>query len=318
MTRSVTAGVIALMANVVCSTSSASEPKHAPISCIVITANGRQLVESSQAAIRVRETETLNVTAECVPQADKIHDVQFAPDEKSVAVVGGNVGEFAVVTLYSWPGMHEVWRQQFAEDVVYSASFSTDGKTIAVAGHDHNIYLMDSSDGKTTATLAGHSKPVIDAIFLNADLLVSCSRDQTIRVWNMNTKQIVRSLNNHTRAVTDVALRPDVEGSLPLMVSGGEDRTIRFWQPTIGRMVKFKRIASPANFVVFSPDPRFAVAGCRDGAVRVINVSTLESRAVPTGVDGWVNCLVMLPNSQVAIVGGSDGSVRRVDLAAKR
>ena len=83
-------------------------------------------------------------------------------------------------------------------------------------------------------------------------------------------------------------------------------------------MVKFKRIASPANALSFSDDAKLAVAGCRDGAVRVIDVSTLESRAIPDVVEGWIHCLVMLPDSQIAIVGGSDGSVTKVELGARR
>ena len=63
------------------------------------------------------------------------------------------------------------------------------------------------------------------------------------------------------------------------MISTSEDRTVRLWQPEIGRMVRFVRLGSIPRRVVNLADGDLAV-GCDDGTVIVID--PLEMKIVST------------------------------------
>jgi WD40 repeat protein len=57
--------------------------------------------------------------------------------------------------------------------------------------------------------------------------IVTASRDETIRVWDLATGD---PLTGHTNRVTSVAVTPD--GTR--IVSGSDDNTVRVWEPGIG------------------------------------------------------------------------------------
>src|SRR5256885_929684 len=83
-------------------------------------------------------------------------------------------------------------------------------------------------------TLRGHTN-VINQIAWSPDggRLASGADDQTVRLWNAQAGQPLRTLPGHTNGVFSVAWSPD-GGRL---ASGADDRTIRLWDPQTGRQV---------------------------------------------------------------------------------
>ena len=297
-------------------TLSAAEPEvlEPPVTCLCISASGDYVIDGSQAGIRIRRWQDLAVEAEHPVPCAQIHDCRISADESKLVVVGGDPGQTSFVGVYSWPGVSKIWSRHFGEDVLYAGSFAHSGEVLALAGHDHGVYLMDVNNGDPQPALSGHSKPVTDVQILNdGRTLLSCSIDQTIRVWDYQTRSIVRSLNNHTRPVTAMAIRPVTEG-LPMIASVGQDRTVRLWQPTIGRLVRFCRLKSPANALTWTNTGDRIIAGCRDGCVYSIVADTLEIRTYPNISSGWINSIAAHPQQSVVVAGTSTGKVRKVVL----
>src|SRR5260370_27468251 len=83
--------------------------------------------------------------------------------------------------------------------------------------------------------LRGHS----DAIFRIAwspdgRVLASGSHDNTIRLWDGQTGQLLRTLRSHTKSVFSVAWSPDGEA----LASGSNDETIRLWDAKKGQPLR--------------------------------------------------------------------------------
>ena len=65
-------------------------------------------------------------------------------------------------------------------------------------------------------------------------MLVTCSEDRTVRVWNADNGAAVRTLSGHTDYVYSIAVSPDGL----LAASGSYDGEIRIWKLADGSLVK--------------------------------------------------------------------------------
>ncbi len=86
------------------------------------------------------------------------------------------------------------------------------------------------------ANLQAHKKAVLDIRFSpNGSLLASVSLDETVKLWDVNTAQLLHtfSVKGH-REHNSVAFSPD--GTT--LVSGGESNTIKFWEVNTGQQVR--------------------------------------------------------------------------------
>jgi WD domain, G-beta repeat len=103
--------------------------------------------------------------------------------------------------------------------------------------------------------------------------MVSGSEDNTVRVWNTNTRQpIGQRFKGHQKAVLAVAFSPD--GTK--IISGSVDKTIRLWNAStgepIGNPLKGHRYSVVS--VAFSPDGTKIVSGSDDKTIRLWDTRT--------------------------------------------
>ena len=123
--------------------------------------------------------------------------------------------------------------------------------------------------------------------------------------------KLIRSLSQHTKPVHALALRL-AEGGLPMVASASGDRTIRFWQPTIGRMVRYVRLdAEPLNIAWLSDGSRL-VASCVDGHIRIVDANEVKVVQNLPAIKGWAYAIAVHPSDASVVVGGSDSQLRRV------
>ena len=103
-----------------------------------------------------------------------------------------------------------------------------------------------------------------------------------------------------------------------MVASAAGDRTIRFWQPTIGRMVRYIRLDAEPLDVAWSADGLQIFASCVDGGVRAIDPVIVKIVDTMPAIDGWAYAIAVHPTDNSLAVGGSDGQVKRVTLTSDR
>jgi WD40 repeat protein len=290
------------------STTSAAEP---PIAAIAFTPDGRSVVAGSQAGLAVHSWPELKLQKTLDTRLVNVHDLAFSPDGGSLAVAGGSPSEEGLVEVFAWPSAEPLYVLSGHEDSVLAVAWQ-DNSSLATASLDHVITVWDVETRKPMQRLKGHSRGVSALCFLAEDqLLISGGMDQNLRVWSTESAEMIRTLNNHTKEVHDLALRPVVAG-LPLVASVSDDRTVRLWQPTIGRMVRFAKLNATPLAVAWLPDGSQVAVAATDGHVRLIDPDTVEITHDIPAVDGWAYSLSVHPTDGSLLVGGRNGQLKRI------
>jgi WD40 repeat protein len=291
-----------------------------PVTAIVFAPDGKLVIATSQNGVATYSWPELKLQQRTKPPFSHLHDLALSPSGTRLAIAGGEPQEKGGVEVVEWPGWKVVQRIEAGKDVVYSAVWNSDGKSLAMACADKTVRLLDLASGKSME-ITDHSGAVLSVLFVSVggdgakqEQLLSAGRDQSIRVFDAATARPVRTLDNHTAAVNDLALSPAGGGRLPVVASAGQDKTVRFWQPSIGRLVRFAKVPSPPLCVRWLPSGEHVAVACTDGHIRVIDWQSLRIVFEKKVGDGWLTSLAVLPAGSHAVVGDERGELHAVSL----
>lgn len=282
-----------------------------PVTAVAFAPDGKSILSGSQAGIEIKTWPELKQVRTLATEIPNVHAFAFSPDGKTLAIAGGIPGKRGLVEFVSWPEGKRLRSAAPHRDSVYQVAWTADGAGLFTAGGDAAVCLVDPATTKTVRTFEGHSKGVLAVCLLPGGELVTAGLDETVRVWDAKTGEAVRTLSNHTKPVVDLSVRPGRPGAVPVVASVGEDRTVRLWQPTVGRLVKFARLDAVPTVVAWSADGSALRVAGKDGKVCVVDPESMAVTGVAAGLDGVAYCLAVGPDGS-AVVGGSDGRVVRV------
>lgn len=287
-----------------------------PITAVAFAPDGNSVVAASQRGLLVLDWPGLTPRASLDSTAPNPHALAFSPSGDRLAVGGGSPALEGIIEIRSWPGGERLIACSEQDDSILDLAW-VDDRTIASASLDHSIVLLDVESGAATSRLEGHSRGVSAlALLPDEGMLVSVGLDQSLRVWDLDAEELIDSLDQHTQPIHAVRPLPGGDGP-PLVATASDDRTVRFWQPTIGRMVRFCRLESPALSLDWLPDGSRAVVGCVDGRVRLIDPKTVEVTSNLPAIDGWAYAIAVHPSRDELVVGGPEGQLRRIELGTR-
>lgn len=216
------------------------------------------------------------------------------------------------------------------------------GTLLASCSQDLTIKLWDPSDEyKNIRTLPGHDHSVSAIRFIpsgaagspaSGNLLVSASRDKTLRIWDVTTGYCVKTLRGHSDWVRDVA--PSFDGRW--LLSAGNDQVARLWDASSGEakatflghdhVIECCTFAPAATYPHLAamaglkkPPPasssgEFLATGSRDKSIIVWDSRGTIIKTL-IGHDNWVRGLVFHPGGKYLLSAGDDKTIRCWDLS---
>jgi WD40 repeat protein len=284
-----------------------------PVTAAAFAPSGDAIVVGSQAGIEVRAWPSLELQRRLETRLAHVHHLAFSPDGAWLAAAGGAPREAGEIEWFDWPSGASRAKRHAHGDLVYHAAFSADGR-LAATSAEGLVNVFDSS-ANPVAVLRGHSRGVLAAAWLPGDKqLVTAGIDQSLRLWDVASESLVRTLDNHTDEVRGLAVRPGGRAGPPLLASASADRTVRLWQPTIGRLVRFVRLAEEPLDINWTPDGALLLASCTDGHLRIIDPDTVEVLQDMPAIDGWAYTVVGASAGDFAFVAGAGGQMKAVRL----
>lgn len=107
-----------------------------------------------------------------------------------------------------------------------AVAFGPDGKSIYVGDANGAIQVLNTGDGKTIRTLAGHTAAVTGLAFHpSGTLLISTSKDRTVKLWNPANPAPIKNLEGHIAWVEGLVLFDQATK----IASVSADQTVRIW-----------------------------------------------------------------------------------------
>ncbi|KIM86900.1 hypothetical protein PILCRDRAFT_815342 [Piloderma croceum F 1598] len=167
---------------------------------------------------------------------------------------------------------------------IYLSALSFAPEHSRVAEHYRPLFskVLNPRRGKANdwpaivAVMEGHTGWVSSVAFSqDGKHIVSGSHDQTIRVWDSETGDVVLGpLEGHTHGVKSVAFSQDGKR----IVSGSNDQTIHVWDSETGDVVigPLEGHTSSVESVAFSQDGKRIVSGSGDQTIRVWDSETRD------------------------------------------
>jgi WD40 repeat protein len=283
-----------------------------PITAIAFVPGGNEIAAVSQAGVVVYAWPSLKQKRVVDIGFSHANDLAFSADGKTLAIAGGEPSEAGGFQLLSWPAGVAKKPVRLFPDAAYQLAWLAGDAQLVLAGADGQLLLATTAGG-IVRRFTGHSRDVnCVAVGHDGKHVLSGSNDQSIRVWELETGELVHTLGNHTGEVFDLALRPEDDG-LPWVASAGGDKIVRFWQPTIGRMVRFVRLSSTPLAIDWTPDGRYVLAACDDGRLRVIDAEAAKVVQDAIGIRGWAYAVAATTHDG-ALVAGEDGTMGFIPL----
>ncbi len=114
----------------------------------------------------------------------------------------------------------------------------------------------------------GHGE-CIYSLQYDAKYLVSGSRDCTLKVWNLETRRLVRTLKNHRGSV--LCLQFDADPEEDIIVSGSSDSDVIIWRFSTGETIQTLSHAHRESVLNVKFDKRILVTCSKDKTIKIFN-----------------------------------------------
>jgi F-box/WD-40 domain protein MET30 len=155
--------------------------------------------------------------------------------------------------------------------------------------------------------LSGHTDGVMCVQFCDgSNILMTGSYDKTVRIWCLETGQLIRTLTGHTRCVR--ALQFD-EAKL---VTGSMDQTLKIWNWQTGKCIRTLE-GHTGGVLSLHFNSRLMASGSTDHTIRVWNFSAGECCTL-TGHTEWVNSVRFCQEGTILVSASDDSTIRLWDV----
>lgn len=197
--------------------------------------------------------------------SDRITSLDFSNDGTQLLVGSGQpsrFGDLKVLEVASGKVLRDFG--EIHSDSILAAKFSPDGQSIATAGADKIIRILNL-EGKVQKTLEGHTHHVL-AIAWSQDgqSLASGSADASVKVWDVAAGTQLRTIAGFGKEITSIRYL----GQTQQILTCGVDKIVRLHDASNGKLIRAYDASADSLYTAtsFQEDGYVAASG-QDGTI---------------------------------------------------
>jgi WD40 repeat protein len=209
----------------------------------------------------------------------------------------------------------------------WSIVFTPDGDSLMISNPDRIVKCLHIPSQTVSREFHGHHAGIWKvAISADGRLLASSGEDPTIRIWDMQTGECLKTLEGADETIAALAFDPTSQNtdSHYRLASGG--CTVRVWDLESGAILyDFDGHTAGVLAVAFSPDGQTVASSSLDQTIRLWNVPTVPAtvpglgRLLGEGHDPTATwTLAFSPDGQTLASGGADQTIKLWDIKTQQ
>lgn len=288
---------------------------------VAVSSDGRMIVSGSQ-DMTIRIWNTANGRSQWIGRGhtDRVTAVAITPNGRFI--VSGSRDK--TLRLWSVASGKTIWVSEKHSSAITALAITPDGKYV-LSGHDEeNLYLWDITSGKrierkyygAALERLGFVTAAATSLVITPDgqFAISGSRDTSVRLWNFQSGEIIRTYTGHEKAVTSVAVSQNGKW----IISGSVDGSIRRWEKDTGQCDWVSHIhEAEITSVAVTPVGQWIISGSLDKRLRQIDLNTGKSPWTFGGQNAHqdeISAVAMVPQGRFVVSASSDMTLRLWDL----
>ncbi|MDZ8035633.1 ribosome assembly protein 4 [Nostoc sp. DedSLP04] len=204
---------------------------------------------------------------------------------------------------------HTIWAQH-----------RSDIRMQTVATLQQAVYLKPNEPKENRAievnTLEGHSSAVRSVAYSpNGQQLASASDDNTIKIWDVSSGKLLKSLTGHSKEVNSIAYSPNGQQ----LASASRDNTIKIWDVNSKKLLKsLTGHSNEVKSVAYSLNGKQLASASADNTIKIWDVSRGKLLKSLTGHSKEVNSIAYSPNGQQLASASADNTIKIWDVNSKK
>lgn len=181
--------------------------QYAPsVTGISLSPDGRLVAAACRSEVVLIEVDSDVAPRRLSTECDLLTHVEFSPDGKLLAAVGGAPSRYGEVRFFNVPDGVLISSRRFGHDTLFRGSFSPDSTSIAVGGTDGAAHIIPVDINAAVRPIPLHSDWVLDVAWTpDGKMLVTGGRDKATKICSVDDGRLLRSVDMSTELIGSVA-----------------------------------------------------------------------------------------------------------------
>ncbi|MCP6758505.1 MAG: WD40 repeat domain-containing protein [Fischerella sp. CENA71] len=284
------------------------------VTALVITPDGNKVISSSDdSTIIIWNMITKEKNCKLTNHTHKVTDLALSFDSKYLISCSYD----RYIKIWDIEAKTEIFSYLTGKRNLLQAVAITPDNEKLIYDWGDDIRVLDLKKSKFFS-LKGHTSSVTRiAVTSSGHKLVTSSSDNTIKVWDLDSRKEIFNFNSHTRCVTTLAITPNGKQ----LISGSRDKTVKIWDLETGQEIftfqlcnlkieKQNNIFDEYPFwvtaVAVSTDGKYLFITRGDGSLQVWNLESRNKIATFIG-ESSLSCCTSSPDGVTIVAGDASG-----------